>query len=278
MNQEETWVSHTPDDTSHCNKETEEEDFISAAAETKPIRSISPPTPFEKFFLPIAEDEGNILANRLRRVNKNTVSSRSAASSESVITEDFCSAQGTELSDLDDLSFEDNTIKNIYANDILGIAHPTIFEEDESVTMVRSKTTKVDPTATPETPKVAEPEVTIPAPTTTASKDPNFDVIENVYGGAKAAWSFGKGIILFRPFMGLAEDAATKVLSMTTGAESLEAVDKEIIHHLSSVDKEFVDPAILKLCSVISPIIGKGDDIIKSMVGIFMKPALGGAN
>lgn len=277
MNQEEAWVSHTPDDTSHCKKETEE-DFISAAAETNQIRSISPPTPFEKFFLPIAEDDGNILANRLRKVNKNTVSSRSA-SSESVLTEDFCSAHGTEVSDLDDLSFEENPIKNIYANDILGIAHPTtiVEEDDDSEKMVRSKTTKVDPTSTPETPEVAEPEVTTPAPTTTASKDPNFDVIENVYEGAKAAWSFGKGIVLFRPFMGLAEDAATKVLSMTTGAESLEAVDKDIIHHLSGIDKEFIDPAILKLCSVISPIIGKGDDIIKSMVGIFVKPALGSA-
>jgi hypothetical protein len=132
---------------------------------------------------------------------------------------------------------------------------------------------KVDtPTPVPApTPEHVESETVESEPTPTEETKPHFDVVENVYEGAKSVWSFGKGIIIFKPFMGVAEDAATKMLSITTGVSSLEDADKHIKSTLSGVDVEFIDPAILKLWSVLEPIVGKGDEVLKSILSIGSK-------
>jgi uncharacterized membrane protein len=107
----------------------------------------------------------------------------------------------------------------------------------------------------------------------TKENKPHFDVVENVYEGAKSVWSFGKGIIIFKPFMGVAEGAATKMLSMTTGVCTLEDADKRIKSTLIGVDEEYIDPAILKLWSVLEPIVGKGDEVFKSVLSFGSKKA-----
>lgn len=112
----------------------------------------------------------------------------------------------------------------------------------------------------------------VPTPTPPPTEDPaHFDVLDHVYEGAKSAWAFGKGVVVFAPFMGLAETVAVKAVSIVTGLDSLEAVDQSILPHLKGIDKDFVDPAILKIWSLISPVVGKSEDIAKTMVAMVHK-------
>mmetsp|Transcript_29468 Transcript_29468/g.34150 ORF Transcript_29468/g.34150 Transcript_29468/m.34150 type:complete len:390 (+) Transcript_29468:138-1307(+) len=231
-----------------------------------------------------------------RRSHSNSVTA--SVASESVLTEDFASAADdlSEHSYLDDISIEDlGPRSSSIFNDILGQG-PILEEtpEDEEFDMAKRKnykkrtndtstytntTTKTKiMSTTPVTANTPSPLVdakpapsTTPAPVpvpTTTEHSPKFDVIENVYEGAKTAWAFGKNIIVFKPFMGVAEGAASKVLSMTTGVSSLEDADTHIKSTLAGVDVDFIDPAILKLWSVLEPIIGKGDDVLKSVLGL----------
>ncbi len=292
MNNSETWVSHTPETRP---QEEQDEDFASATAESY-HRPPSPPSTFEKFFLPFEATglDTSTFGLAGRSINTNTATSRKFLSSqspsilrsESIITDDFASA--TEdfslTSDLDDISLEDTPQKSPIYNDILGqqtILEETPEEEHFNFDMAKrskrskamaSNTAVTEPTSTP-APEVKEPTTPSPEPESEpvapapVDDKPKFDVVENVYEGAKSAWAFGKGIIVFKPFMGVAEGAATKVLSITTGISSLEDADKQIKSTLSGVDKEFIDPAILKLWSTLEPIIGKGDEVLKTVLG-----------
>jgi hypothetical protein len=296
MNNSETWVSHTPSSATHSHDDPEdllEEDFASAAEPTTSTtttypRPPSPPNTFEKFFLPF-ETTGvdtstfALAASRIYPIhtqtptNGSTPTSRKLLStrstSPSIVTDDFASATEdiSETSDLlDDISLEDPGHKSNLFNDILG--KQTILEEEEHdddttveipeefIEDPETMTSTIEPT--PAAPVTMEP---------TEETSPEFDVVENVYEGAKSVWAFGKGIIVFSPFMGVAEGAATKVLSLTTGIASLEDADKHIKSTLSGVDKEFIDPAILKLWSVLEPIIGKGDEVLKGVLGVVSK-------
>ena len=289
MNNSKTWVSHTPETTP--NEENDpEEDFASAA---EPYRPPSPPSTFEKFFLPFDKTgDTSPFALAARRITTPTTrknqSTRSVAS-ESIVTEDFASAtENISLSsELDDISLDDSVQKSSLFNDILG--KQTILEEnpeeDHEIPMMSRYTvsTKNNSVPAPAVKPAAEPvkETTPePAPVATAEEKetPKFDVIENVYEGAKSVWAFGKNIIVFKPFMGVAEGAAAKVLSIAAGVETLEEADKNIKSTLSGVDKDFIDPAILKLWEVLEPIVGKGDEVLKTVVGVVSKkvPMLAG--
>ncbi len=291
MNNSETWVSHTPE--TKPDDIDQDEDFASAA---EPFKSPSPPSAFEKFFLPFDKTKDTSpFAFAARRINTPTSrklhsSSRSLAS-ESIITEDFASAVDniSVTSDLDDISLDDSVQKGTLFNDILG--KQTIIEEtpEESYEMPKKSSTKSTKTApapasvatavVKETTPEPEPVPAPPVPVTPVEETPKFDVIENVYEGAKSVWSFGKNIIVFKPFMGVAEGAATKVLSLTTGIGSLAEADTNIKSTLSGVDKDFIDPAILKLWEVLEPIVGKGDEVLKTVLGVVSKkvPMLEGA-
>ncbi len=268
MNISESWVSHTPETKPKDDLDLEE-DFASAA-EPLDFRPPSPPSTFEKFFLPFDSTESNPnpsstiakAASRILKSNTTTTSRKyfhtsKSQASESLISEDFASAADdlSETSDLDDISLDESIARNTFLNDILG--RQAILEEtpeEEYETMAKKNKSAV---------KVSAP-VDRAAPSTTESK-PKFDVIENVYEGAKSVWTFGKGIIVFKPFMGVAEGAAAKVLGVATGVSSLEDADKHIKSTLAGVDQEFIDPAILKLWSMIEPIVGKGDEIFKAI-------------
>lgn len=276
------WVSHTPDDKPKTEPETEAESEFAVESGYIPP---SPPNAFEKFFLPIAETEDTssfaLAARHIQRsystdTNTTNISNNGprklisprSITSESARTDDFASA-AEELSvatDFDDLSVEESQSKDLLFNDILG--KQAIIEETPEtsfeMTSIASETTETVVELTP------TPVETVPD-TTTAETGPNFDVVENVYEGAKSAWTFGKGIFVFKPFMGVAEDVAVKVLSITAGVTSLEDADKGIKSTLSGVDKEFIDPAVLKLWSVLEPIIGKGDDVLKTVLGFVSK-------
>lgn len=94
---------------------------------------------------------------------------------------------------------------------------------------------------------------------------------DHVYEKAKLAWSFGKGVFVFKPFMGLAEGVAAKTLSVTIGVDDFDKVDILIRERLNYLDKDFVDPAINRLWEVINPYLGDGDNIVQTFVGLKRK-------
>lgn len=283
-----SWVSHTPE-TKPKDEQELEEDFASVAESD--YRPPSPPSTFEKFFLPFEATTGahsSPLALAARRINRNTTTSRKLVShsiaSESVVTEDFASAADdlSETSDLDDISLDDSLRKSSLFNDILG--RQTILEETpeldyeietnmeptKSSKKKKNMTKKVSPTPV----ETLSPDPAVTAPIEEQKPEENkskFDVVDNIYEGAKSVWAFGKCIIVFKPFMGVAEGAATKVLSITTGISSLEDADKHIKTTLSGLDQEFIDPAILRLWSVLEPVIGKGDEVLKTVLTVVSK-------
>ena len=235
-----------------------------------------------------------------QKVSSSTRSSISIAS-ESIRTEDFASAtdEFSVNSDLDDISLHDDNQRSTIFNDVLG--RQAILEEtpeeheidmskkskrNKKHTMATTKKTvttpEPEPVSTPSSPPpVTEPgpepgpePTQTPAPPTSTPmmvENKEFDVVEHVYEGAKSVWAFGKGIIVFSPFMGVAEGAATKMLSITTGVSSLEDADKHIKSTLSNVDKEFIDPAILKLWATLGPIVGKSEEVLMSVLGVVSK-------
>jgi len=239
------WVSHTPNKI----QSTEEEDDFVTAVEANP-RSPSPPTPFERLFLPLGATDGNTIAQVASRIKHNNFRTPSLA----------------EFSDaVDEYSIESHDpIPNLYINDALGLAQPSISEDfDEEEENMARKSPKVFP-STPGIPPapVLEPE---------AEPDAHFNAVENVYEGVKTAWTFGKGIVVFKPFMGMTETVAVKALELATGISSLESADEHIKGHLSGVDKDFIDPAILKIWSLVCPIVGKSEEVVNQIVGRFVK-------
>jgi len=93
-----------------------------------------------------------------------------------------------------------------------------------------------------------------------------YEMADQVYEKAKKAWSFGKGVSVLKPIMGLAEGVAAKAINVTVGVDDLEKVDILIRGQLNSLDKDLVDPAINRLWEVISPYVKKGDDIVQTII------------
>jgi len=252
MNNSTNWVSHTPD-------KNQAQD---------PYQPPSPPSAFEKFFLPL----GNKQESFGQAANHLALSKSFRSEASSINTQDFATAaeelsQATDA-DLDDISIE----RNFYQDDILGISHSNP-EETSNPMARRKKKTKIvtmstDPAETIQPNEVGQTE------TCTTDDSPHFDVVEHVYEGVKSAWAFGKGVVVFKPLMGIAENVAVKVLSAATGVNSLDDVDKNVKPHLKGIDKEFIDPAILKIWSLIEPIVGKSEDVARSMIALVHKQSM----
>lgn len=256
MSNSTNWVSHTPD------RKPQQ-------SQTKP----SPPSAFEKFFIfPLTEDQ-QAFAQVARQVSESNSRTTRTPEASSVHTQDFDTAVEdiSEHEDFDDISIE----RDIYEHDILGLVSPisSIREEAQDPEFSpmgsrRSKKSKSAKSVTVSAPtKTMEPTKPEPTPTVELA---HFDVLDHVYEHAKGAWAFGKGVVVFKPFMGLAEAVAEKAVSIV-GLESLENVDKSIIPHLKGIDKEFIDPAILKIWSLLEPVVGKSEDIAKSMIAMVHK-------
>lgn len=98
------------------------------------------------------------------------------------------------------------------------------------------------------------------------------DVTEKVYEAAKGVWSWGKGVMLLSPFLGLAEGIAGKMVTMA--GSSLEQVDGGITHQLHSLDGQYLNPAIDALVKLLMGTVSKTEEIIKPILQAVMKPLL----
>jgi hypothetical protein len=317
---EPNWVSHTPDDKRPQDASKNSNRSSSSSNKGIPQSSpCSPPTPYEKFFLPF-EDQSEffLAATHLSTTNNNKGNNSSSSSnpfpffsttavrssqeshaSESIRTEEFASIVEDFESVYSETDFDEISIeRNIYKDDILGLI--TLEEQMASKSKKKVKTVVYDASSGPApegtdsstTPGAAGPKETVdaqepdvsPSPTvldaaSVKESSPHYDVVDHVYEGAKSAWAMGKDvsifhIAVFKPFLGVAEGVATKILSVAAGVDSLDTVDKSIKPHLKGIDHDLVDPAIQKLWSIIGPIIGKGDEVVKGMVNMVKHPLI----
>jgi len=308
MSNSENWVSHTPATTTlpqdYSNKNaspssSSKENNFEPQQEQEQHRPPSPPSVFEKFFLPIEDPIG--FAQAASRINSNNrrTSNSQLNTTESIRTNDFVTAaEDLELDSAID-SDEDlnplSTDNQLYTNDILGLSQPPILEEHESNNQ-SSTAPEEDKEVQEEEPlekeqeevsdepetinmtsqetKISTPleETTTPVPTEPES--PHFDVVDHVYGAYKSVWGFSKEhIIVLKPFMSLTEHVATKILSTATGGSvsSLEVADENITKHIKGIDSDLIDPAILKLWSVVEPLVGKGTEVAEGIMGFIHK-------
>lgn len=314
------WVSHTPDDkrpqdASKTSNHSRSSSNNKGIPQSSPC---SPPTPYEKFFLPFEDQfEFFLAATHLATTNNKGNNSSSSSSnpfpffsttavrssqeshaSESIRTEEFASIVEDFESVYSETDFDEISIeRNIYKDDILGLI--TLEEQMASKSKKKVKAVVYDASsgAAPEgtgssTPSAAGPNETVDAqepdvsssPTvldaaTVKESSPHYDVVDHVYEGAKSAWAMGKDVSIFhiavlKPFLGVAEGVATKILSVAAGVDSLDTVDKSIKPHLKGIDHDLVDPAIQKLWSIIGPVIGKGDEVVKGMLNMVKHPLI----
>jgi len=97
----------------------------------------------------------------------------------------------------------------------------------------------------------------------------------SIYEGAKNAWTWGRGLPAVGSILGLYESAALTIVSKTTGGTDVSTLDKEILHHVTGLDKDVIDPAIAKLLAVIWPGVEKAEDILKCIpLAIYLFPML----
>jgi hypothetical protein len=301
MNQSDQWVSHTPDKLQTIQSHDPQDKLVVSPSNTTdsqrqqqedPQRRTIPVT--EKFFRPLESNQSAFVqaaqSNSNNTHNRRVIFPQVISQSRSDIslqTQSFATAveelslhSCLEDTDEDDLSVEEEG--NLFHNDVLGFSYSTdehdTFMQDTIMSKRRNKTMKTTmPGDTPVTStptNSSTPVSSIPTTIPGSTEQPHFDTLDHVYEGAKSCWAFGKNVAIVKPFLGIAETLAVKVIQVTTGVESLNDVDKNLKPHVSGIDKDLLDPAILTVLKFLEPIIGKGSEVVSGMVGLVHKVPL----
>jgi hypothetical protein len=109
------------------------------------------------------------------------------------------------------------------------------------------------------------------APTAATETTMHVDAAENVYDAAKDVWAWGKGVFFMKPFLGLAEGVAGKVVGMA-GISSLEDLDHAIMPKLQEFDDGHLNPAIQAMVGHIMGAVQKSEEIFKPVVCAILRP------
>jgi hypothetical protein len=104
----------------------------------------------------------------------------------------------------------------------------------------------------------------------TMSEPMNIDAAEKVYDTAKGVWAWGKGIIIFSPFMGIAEGIADKIAE--TAGSTLAQVDSCVIDKLHSLDDGILNPAVSALVKTVLSAAHQTEDFVKPIIVALLKP------
>jgi hypothetical protein len=108
-------------------------------------------------------------------------------------------------------------------------------------------------------------------PTAATETTMHVDAAENVYDTAKDVWAWGKGVFFMKPFLGLAEGVAGKVVGMA-GISSLEDLDHAIMPRLQEFDDGHLNPAIQAVVGHILGAVQKSEEIFKPVVCAILRP------
>jgi hypothetical protein len=181
---------------SHEDEDDYTQQELVTAYDAHPPLTPPPPGGVESFFLaglPTATISANALAQAIHSRHRPF-----SIAGTSIATDDFASAhQDENLSRSTDDSAADDNDDTLFGKDALLHTREILVDED-----IPEKTQRTMPAA---------------IDTTTGL---HADPAEKVYDTAKGVWSWGKGIIIFSPFMGLAEGIAGKIVE--TAGSSME--------------------------------------------------------
>ena len=106
--------------------------------------------------------------------------------------------------------------------------------------------------------------------TEATSTTPISSPAEKTYEMAKGIWGWGKGVIILRPFLGMAEGVAGKAVAMA--GSSLPEVDGNVAEKLTSLDQAILNPAIAALVEAIMGAAHSTHDFVQPMVLTLLKP------
>ena len=183
---------------------------------------------------------------------------------------DFSSPSTKHNADDDDESI-DNDKNLVFAKDALSRNYRYLISPDEELEFLDARS--MSTTAT--TPKPAATAASTP-PTMHKEKffpteaPAHVDAAEKVYDTAKGVWSWGKGVTVISPFLGIAETVAGKAVSMA--GQSLETIDGEVVKQLHSIDDGILNPAIEKILGILLGAAGKSEDMLKPIIVALLKP------
>jgi hypothetical protein len=220
---------------------------------------VSPPRSAEKLFfgsdLPTQNISAAALAQQIHD-NHKTSSYADSYGGMSVDTDDFKSVRSSMVSNnanfVDAHHFFPTDSESPFGNDALTrdiFASPTL-DEDASINS--------DPTHYQDSSMTTAPE--------------HVDVASNAYDVAKKIWSWGKKQMLVKPFLGMAEGVASKVVGIALGGMTLETVDEKVGEHLHGFDDSVLNPALTALIKVLLGAVGKASDIVTPIINIVSKP------
>jgi hypothetical protein len=105
-----------------------------------------------------------------------------------------------------------------------------------------------------------------------SSKRTNYEInpAEKVYITAKDVWGWGKTVMVFKPFLGLAEGVAGKAVSIV--GSSLADLDGAVTANLTKVDDKILNPSISAVVNIVFNAMQKTEDIVKPVIMAVLKP------
>jgi hypothetical protein len=152
---------------------------------------------------------------------------------------------------------EESAYENFFKKDVLSRKIRDISEVDEETYLDSDMATPSSSTSTPG--KFFPTE----APQ-------HLDAAEKVYDTAKGVWSWGKSVIVFKPFLGITEAVAGKFVDMM--GSDLASVDGIVLDKLHEIDDSMLNPAIAAVIGALLGAAGKSEDVLKPLIISILKP------
>lgn len=153
---------------------------------------------------------------------------------------------------------EESAYENFFKKDVLSRKIRDISEVDEETYLDSDM-------ATPSSSTTSTPSKFFPT-----EAPQHLDAAEKVYDTAKGVWSWGKSVIVFKPFLGLTEVVAGKFVDMM--GSDLASVDGIVLDKLHEIDDSMLNPAIAAVLGALLGAAGKSEDVLKPIIVSILKP------
>jgi hypothetical protein len=169
----------------------------------------------------------------------------------------------------DDDESLDNDKNLVFGKDALSRNYRYLISPDEELEFLDARSMSTTAT-TPKPAAVSTPPSMKKEKFFPTEAPAHVDAAEKVYDTAKGVWSWGKGVTVISPFLGIAETVAGKAVSMA--GHSLENIDGEVVKQLHSIDDGILNPAIEKIVGILLGAAGKSEDMLKPIIIALLKP------
>mmetsp|Transcript_16847 Transcript_16847/g.23078 ORF Transcript_16847/g.23078 Transcript_16847/m.23078 type:complete len:348 (-) Transcript_16847:435-1478(-) len=227
---------------------------------------VSPPSGIEQFFLPQLDTtsiSAFALASEIKKEQRSSSfrsrsrNSPTIGSITSGTTEDFQSAcDSIPDPDLRDEQNLDGTEEYFLP------ARTTVVTDRNISTFPIEETEEINPENTEENIMTDA----APAPTTPTDEGIHLDATQHVYEAAKNVWGFGKNIFFVKPFLGLTETIATKVVG------ELKDVDDAVKPHIANIDNSLFNPVVNAVVSFVMPAVSMVDPVVRPVYTTVLRP------